>query len=228
MTTTPNRQPRKLSVLEYLIRRRTPVRELEDHSVAKHLATLSGKVIELGALGEGRRSFAHAATEYLVTNIVEGAPIHLNASAMDLPDNSVDAFVCESMLEHVEKPEQVISEIHRVLRPGGTLLLSTPWMYPFHAAPGDYLRFSESALAGMLHGFRLKTVEPLGNFWTSMATFAQLKVRPWRKMAAPETALRLLIGSPLLGIGLGCYALSRVLRERDEFASMYLILAEKQ
>jgi len=31
----------------------------------------------------------------------------------------------------------------------------------------------------------------------------------------------------LLGLGLGCFALSRVLRERDEFASMYLVLAEK-
>jgi SAM-dependent methyltransferase len=220
-------KPRKLGVLEYLIRRRTPVRELEDHAVAKHIATLTGKVIELGALGEGRRSFALAASEYVVTNIGDNAPVHLDASAMNLADNSVDAFVCESMLEHVQKPEQVIAEIHRVLRPGGKLLLSTPWMYPFHAAPGDYTRFSEPALKALLHGFHIATVEALGNFWTSMATFTQLKVRPWRQTSAAETALRLVVGSPLLGFGLGCYALSHVLREQDDFASMYFVVAEK-
>jgi SAM-dependent methyltransferase len=227
VTTINTAKPRRLGVLEYLIRRRTPVRELEDDAVARHIATLTGKVVELGALGAGRRSLAFAASEYLVTNIVTGAPVHLNASAMDLPDDSVDAFICESMLEHIQKPEQVLAEIRRVLRPGGKLLLSTPWMYPFHAAPGDYLRFSEPALLGLLEGFRLISLEPLGNFWTAMATFAQLKVRPWRQMAAPETALRLIAGSPLLGVGLGCYALSRVLREQDDFASMYFIVAEK-
>jgi SAM-dependent methyltransferase len=209
------------------MRRRTPARELQDLSITRLVATLTGKVIELGALGEGRRALAKGASEYLVTNIVAGAATYLNAAAMDLPDNSVDAFVCESMLEHVQKPEQVIDEIRRVLRPGGTLLLVTPWMYPFHEAPGDYLRFSESALTHMLHGFHLACVEPLGNFWTSLATFAQLKVRPWKPTKASNTLLRLIVGSPLLGVGLGCYAMSRVLRERDEFASMYLVVAQK-
>jgi SAM-dependent methyltransferase len=146
---------------------------------------------------------------------------------MDLPDNSVDAFICESMLEHVQQPQQVINEIRRVLRPGGKLLLVTPWMYPFHEAPGDYMRFSESALTSMLHGFHLSQVEPLGNFWSSFATFAQLKVRPWKPTKPSETLLRVALGSPLLGVGFGCYTLSRVLRERDEFASMYFVVAEK-
>jgi len=184
-------------------------------------------VIELGALGEGRQAYAAGATEYLVTNVVEGAPVYLDACAMDLSDNSVDGFLCESMLEHSEHPEKVISEMLRVLRPGGKLLLLTPWMYPYHEAPRDYLRFSKPALARLLAGYRLERVEPLGNFWTSLATFAQLKVRPWREMSKRETLSRLVVGSPVLAFGLGCYGLSRLLREQDDFAPMYLVIAEK-
>lgn len=227
MTGRISKTAAKLSAFEYLLRRRTPVRELQDSSLAQYLPTLSGRVVELGALGEGREAYAVAASEYLVTNVVDGAPVYLDASAMDLPDNSVDGFLCESMLEHSERPEAVISEVRRVLRPGGKLLLLTPWMYPFHAAPNDYLRFSESALARLLVGFRLARVEPLGNFWTSLATFAQLKVRPWRTTTKRETLSRLIFGSPVLAFGLGCYGLSRVFRERDDFAPMYFVVAEK-
>lgn len=220
-------RPRQLGVFEYLIRRRTPVRALQDQLIARYLPQLSGKVIELGALGDGRRAYASGASEYVVTNIGEGAPVYLDAANMDLASDSVDAFVCESMLEHVPDPAKVISEIRRVLKPGGKLLMATPWMYPFHEAPGDYLRFSEPALRSLLSGFELAVVEPVGNFWTAFATFAQLKVRPWRPMSKAETLLRLVGGSPLLGFGLCCYAASRVLHERDEFATMYLVIAEK-
>jgi SAM-dependent methyltransferase len=226
MAASPTRS-HGLGVLEYLSRGRTPVRELQDRAIARFLPTLTGKVIELGALGDGRREFATGATEYRVSNVVDGVELYLDASAMSLDSDSIDGFVCESMLEHVKDPTQLISEIRRVLKPGGHLLMLTPWMYPFHAAPDDYLRFSESALVAALSGFRVKHLEPLGNFWTMLSTFSQLKVQPWKAMKKSERISRLLLGGPLLGLGLGSYALSRVLRENDDFATMYVVVAEK-
>lgn len=218
---------RGLGVLEYWMRQRTPVRELQDRTIAEYLPALKGKVIELGALGDGRRDFATGAEEYIVSSMVEGVDLQLDATAMRLPSDSVDGFLCESMLEHVQEPQKVISEIHRVLRPGGVLLMLTPWMYPFHAAPDDFSRFSQSALAAALQGFHVTQLKPLGNYWTSVATFTQLKVQPWKEMGKAERLSRLVIGAPLLAFGLGCYGVSRLLRERDDFASMYLVVAEK-
>lgn len=229
LTSTPSSPSHHISVFEYLTRRKTPARELADAAVATHLAALTGTIVELGATGEGRKRLALAATKYLATNITADAEMQLDAKNMHLADNSIDALLCESMLEHVDDPERVVSEVHRVLRPGGKFLLLTPWMYPYHPAPDDYLRLSESALSRMLSGFEIVKRERLGNYWTAMSTFAQLKVHPWgRGYSKPTRVLRTLLGTPLLGVGFGFHLINRFATERDEFSPMLLFLAEKR
>lgn len=223
MPATPNR----LGLFDYLLRRKTPIRNIEDALIEQRLATLQGTVVELGALGEGRKRAAPSATRYLVTNVTADATNQLDATAMSLEDDSVDAFLCESMLEHVGAPELVVREVLRTLRPGGVLILATPWMYPYHAAPDDYLRFSQSALSNLLSGFEIVESEPVGNYWTTMATFAQLKVHPWTRLSKQQRALRLLLGSPLLGVGLLFNVIGSLAKERDDFSGMYLVVARK-
>ena len=215
------------SLFNYVIRRETPVRALAHEAVEELAPKLSGRVIELGGFGRGRRQFAVNATEYLVTNLSDSADLKLDATAMDLPDSSVDGVVCESVIEHVDEPNKLVREAHRVLRPGGRLLLLAPWMYPFHSAPADYLRFSDQALLRMLEGFSVLEMRALGNFWTAMATFAQLKVSPWREFSKVERAGRIVAGAPLLTAGLAFYGLSQLLRESDDFAPLYCVLAQK-
>ncbi|GEM_PF-77422 len=47
-----------------------------------------------------------------------------DANALDLPDGSVDLVLCHQLLHHVVRQEIVLSEMYRVLAPGGTLLVS--------------------------------------------------------------------------------------------------------
>ena len=49
-----------------------------------------------------------------------------NAEALPFADGTFDLVVWGEMIEHVAYPERVLSEIRRVLRPGGHLVLSTP------------------------------------------------------------------------------------------------------
>ena len=44
----------------------------------------------------------------------------------ELPDESLDVIACLSVLEHLWRPEEVIAECHRLLAPGGTLLINVP------------------------------------------------------------------------------------------------------
>jgi SAM-dependent methyltransferase len=74
--------------------------------------------------------------------------IHVLAEGSNLPflDASIDLVICESVIEHVLEPELVFKEIVRVLAPGGYAYVSLPFMYPFHASPNDFTRFTRNAL----------------------------------------------------------------------------------
>jgi len=50
-------------------------------------------------------------------------------------DRSFDVVLCTETLEHVARPGPVLTELGRVLRPGGTLALSVPFLHPVHQAP---------------------------------------------------------------------------------------------
>jgi SAM-dependent methyltransferase len=54
---------------------------------------------------------------------------------MNLPfaDASVDVVFCKQVLEHVERPDELIPDVARVLRPGGVFAGSTSHLEPFHA-----------------------------------------------------------------------------------------------
>jgi len=73
----------------------------------------------------------------------------------DLPliDNSVDVIINKAVLEHVPNPEQVVSEIYRILKPGGIIYTSVPFMQGFHASPFDFTRFSEEGIKVLHHKF---------------------------------------------------------------------------
>ena len=68
-----------------------------------------------------------------------------------------DGVVCLSVLEHVYDPFTAIAHIHRLLSPGGYLLLHLPFLYRYHAPPGleftDCYRFSRDGIAWMLREF---------------------------------------------------------------------------
>src|SRR5436309_1233472 len=54
----------------------------------------------------------------------------LDAMWLPIGDDSVDAVICSAVLQYVGDPNQAMSEMHRVLRPGGTLFLSIPALAP--------------------------------------------------------------------------------------------------
>ncbi len=74
-------------------------------------------------------------------------------------DNSFDGAIIEVVLEHIQDPERVIAEIHRVLKKNGYIYSVVPFMHPYHGYPGDYRRFS---IEGTLLLFQQFEKEELG------------------------------------------------------------------
>ncbi len=72
---------------------------------------------------------------------------HDDIHDLKFADGYFDAAVCISILEHVDNPWRAVSELVRVLRPGGLLWLQSPMAYPYHPDPLDLWRFTPDGLA---------------------------------------------------------------------------------
>lgn len=69
---------------------------------------------------------------------------------MPFNSNSFDSIVCNQVLEHVFEPGQFISEIKRVLKNKGIILVSVPFLWDEHEQPYDYARYSSFGLKYLL------------------------------------------------------------------------------
>jgi SAM-dependent methyltransferase len=72
---------------------------------------------------------------------------------LEFEDETFDRVVCNAVLEHVERPQQALAELHRVLRPGGEIWVEVPFNQPYHEAPSDFWRVSPQGLRVWMKAF---------------------------------------------------------------------------
>jgi len=90
----------------------------------------NGAEVELGAgISPMRDSYPNV----LATDIVDAPHLDkvINAEAMDLPDNSVRTIYAQNCFHHFHHPDKFLSELERVLIPGGGVILLEPYYGPF-------------------------------------------------------------------------------------------------
>jgi SAM-dependent methyltransferase len=75
-----------------------------------------------------------------------------------------DTILLSDVLEHIAKPAELWLEMARILQPGGTLIMNTPFLYKIHAMPYDYFRYTEYALSrfATTSGFKIILLKPVG------------------------------------------------------------------
>lgn len=129
-----------------------------------------GRVLDIGCADRWVETALPPGTEYIALDYpttgagMYGARPDLfgDASCLPLGDATVDTVVMLEVLEHLRHPRQALAEIARVLRPGGRLLMSMPFLYPIHDAPHDYQRLTVHGLVRDIDeaGLRLERCEP--------------------------------------------------------------------
>lgn len=100
------------------------------------------------------------------------ADIICDITAIPEPDASFDAILCTEVLEHVPDPLAALAELTRLLRPGGSLILTAPFcslthMAPFHYTTGFSRYFYRCHLERL--GFDIVALEENGNYFEYMA-----------------------------------------------------------
>lgn len=150
--------------------------------------------------------------------------IDLIGTAYDIPveDNVADAVISSQVIEHLDKPLDAIKEAARVLKDDGLLFLAFPFMYPIHAAPHDYGRYTEFYIKKVLqdYGFEVVSQKHIGGFWYCIGMFSGLYLQNFDRGILRKTRLTKL----LIWIA---KALMRVLHEIEGFV-LSLIKKDKK
>jgi SAM-dependent methyltransferase len=72
---------------------------------------------------------------------------------LPLADSSCQGVILIAVLEHVPNADRTLTEIHRVLAPGGRVLVDVPFIQGYHAAPADHRRYTEQGLRAELQRY---------------------------------------------------------------------------
>lgn len=104
------------------------------------------------------------------------------AYAVPLPGASADVVILSQVLEHLERPPDALRECFRLLRPGGHLLLATPFFWQLHEEPRDFFRYSPYGLRHLLAeaGFEVVEILPYCGAWLTIAVELGYALRVFR------------------------------------------------
>lgn len=105
----------------------------------------------------------------------KGTDVVGDAIRVPVASESFDVVLCTEVLEHVRDPRPALSEVFRVLKRGGTLVMTAPFMHRIHADPCDFGRYTDQYWQSVLSelGFSEVAVEPQGGFYSVILSFAK-------------------------------------------------------
>lgn len=133
-----------------------------------------GRLLDIGCGNKPYEGmFKDHITEHVGCDVVQSdqnkVDIVCPATAIPLPDESFDTVLCTQVIEHVADHQSMLAEAFRLLRKGGTLILSGPMYWPLHEEPHDFFRFTKYGLQYLLEktGFQISYIECNGGKWAT-------------------------------------------------------------
>jgi ubiquinone/menaquinone biosynthesis C-methylase UbiE len=87
-------------------------------------------------------------------------------------DHSFDSILCSEVIEHLPYPERSIEELHRILKPGGQMIITAPFcslthFSPYHYSSGFNSYFYQYHLGRL--GYEIEELVPNGDYFSFIA-----------------------------------------------------------
>ena len=140
-----------IKIFIYLFKRYSPLRIFQ--IIEANKIFIKGKSLEFGAYKNQKRNFSNhlkGEKNFQYTNLkkdkknnIQGANLN---QKLKFKSNYYQNLVIFNVLEHLISPTKSLKELNRILKKGGLLIGSTPFLYQVHGAPNDYLRFTTDYL----------------------------------------------------------------------------------
>jgi SAM-dependent methyltransferase len=207
-------------------------------AIEKQAPLFKGQLIDLGC---GTKPYQHlfSNTEKYIGLDIEHSGNNDGKSMVDVfydgksfpfETNSIDGVFSSETFEHIFNLDEIIVEIHRVLKKDGLLLATCPFFWPEHEVPYDYARYTSFAIKHMLEqkGFEIISFEKTGNFFTSMIQMQALYLYFYiNKIPLLSALFFVLIISPLFIFGWAINKIMPKFMKRNDLYLNNVILAKK-
>jgi len=128
--------------------------KINNNSFEDVLSHIRGRVVDLGCgIAPYKKDILKVAEEYIGVDWDKSAhdQNHVDifsdlSETIPIKSKYVDTVVAFQVLEHIPEPDLFLSECCRILKPGGRIVLTVPFMWHIHEAPHDYFRFTRYGL----------------------------------------------------------------------------------
>ncbi|MDB5283778.1 MAG: Methyltransferase type 11 [Bacteroidota bacterium] len=139
--------------------------------IKRTIPAFKGNVLDVGC-GQSPYKFLLDAsqTKYSGIDIVDAGKFDYDNSDItpfngeDIPfeDGKFDGVICTEVLEHVQNYQKLINEMYRVMKKGGTGIVTIPWSARYHYIPYDFFRYTPSSLKTMFSQFSEAKIQNRG------------------------------------------------------------------
>lgn len=145
---------------------------------------LKGNLLDFGCGSKPYRSLFPHVGQYTGVDIEnEGHPheneaidVFYDGRHLPFSDAHFDSVLCSEVLEHVPNPDEIITEIHRVMKPQGKILITIPFVWDEHETPHDYRRLTSFGTRQFLEqaGFEIIEQQKTAHFAAVIAQLTML------------------------------------------------------
>jgi SAM-dependent methyltransferase len=180
-----------------------------DTSIRRWLAEqANGRVLDVGCADAQMRQYLSSSSEYVGLDYPSTAvgwygtrpQVFGDAASLPFSHDCFDAVMLLDVLEHLPDLTLALNEAHRVLKPGGRLIVKVPCLYPVHDAPLDFRRWTEFGLGRdlSLHRFAVTDLRGFGTPLETSMLLANLGHAKFALAGLRERRLLAIVGALIL------------------------------
>uniref|UniRef100_UPI004049B72C class I SAM-dependent methyltransferase n=1 Tax=Flavobacterium sp. TaxID=239 RepID=UPI004049B72C len=150
-------------------------------AITENAATFKGKLLDFGCGSKPYKKLFVNVDMYVGVDLkIEGREENhqyidrfYDGNVIPFEDSTFDSLLSTEVLEHVFNIEELLAEFNRVLKKGGQLLITTPFMWEEHEMPYDFARYTTPALFHLYekNGFEVVHNFKTGNYIEVIAQF---------------------------------------------------------